>query len=333
MTSKEINEIVWAILKEDEKTALMLSVNHSKSTWQAGEIMGKAHYKYLEIQARAMHFYKMFTAHFTKTNGCLIPMHCPMAYYVREFFELTIQQRVEPKVAIKSIKGTPFVVASAKERILTGVLDELISSEYPDCRELYDVILEYDRWNNFRILPDSLQEPSAFKRRNKARLVKHLRHVQKLNIYHINRISERFKPSKTNRIAYLPIILDNVDNGYKVFKVGKETGIIDYISKELRLYVFDNEELADDYGYLVESYINQQTKKSCKQGQNFWPQYRNLIKQANNYNKVNNIVPKRKYLEDAFVDLDKKLIRDIEKKVQNIADPATRVNPRKLWNV
>lgn len=32
------------------------------------------------------------------------------------------------------------------------------------------LILEFDRWNNFRILPRMLQQPSAFKRRSNKRI-------------------------------------------------------------------------------------------------------------------------------------------------------------------
>ena len=39
----------WQILNKDEKTALMLTFNQKKSSWEAGDIMDKSHYKYLEI--------------------------------------------------------------------------------------------------------------------------------------------------------------------------------------------------------------------------------------------------------------------------------------------
>jgi hypothetical protein len=42
----------WGLLTEEEQTALKLQLGLGKSSWQASEIMGKAHYKYLEIKKR-----------------------------------------------------------------------------------------------------------------------------------------------------------------------------------------------------------------------------------------------------------------------------------------
>ena len=52
------------ILKEEEKASLSLQLSHSKSTWEAGEILNRSHYKYLEIFERAKKFFKMFTEHY-----------------------------------------------------------------------------------------------------------------------------------------------------------------------------------------------------------------------------------------------------------------------------
>lgn len=44
-------------------------------------------------------------------------------------------------------------------------MKRLKESEDPWDLDSMRLILEFDRWNNFRILPRMLQQPSAFKRR------------------------------------------------------------------------------------------------------------------------------------------------------------------------
>ena len=79
-----MNSKAWDILLDEEKAALSLSINHSKSTWQAGEILNKAHYKYLEIHARAKKFFVMFTQYFKKTGDRLIPDNSEMSWDLRD---------------------------------------------------------------------------------------------------------------------------------------------------------------------------------------------------------------------------------------------------------
>ena len=60
MRNLDENNPAWMILIEEEQLALTLHYGPEKSTWQAGEIMKKAHYKYLEIKARGEKFLKIF---------------------------------------------------------------------------------------------------------------------------------------------------------------------------------------------------------------------------------------------------------------------------------
>lgn len=334
-----MNSKAWDILNDEEKAALSLSINHSKSTWQAGEILNKAHYKYLEIHARAKKFFMMFTEYFNKTGDRLIPENSEISWDFREFIECTIEERMGYRETIKHIGKQSELghkVARKRDEKLFEYMEWLRKNSSPIHRELYDIIKEFDRWNNFRILPECLQEPSAFKRRNKTRLLKHLKNLYNLDAFLIELLhSKRFKAIKGKPKLYLPIVTDTTARGYSILEVNASEAAVEYISKELGLYLFSDKDLADDYGHLVESYMASKGSRTCKLGQKFWPQFRLSIEKASNYNQVNNIIPRRAGLEKAFRDIDKIIVDKLEANdsVKKISDEQPRLKEVNFWNI
>lgn len=331
----------WVILTEEEKTALSLSIHHGKSTWQAGEILGRAHYKYIEIQTRARAFFEMFTKYFREFDDRLIPQDTDMTWDFQEFILCTIEERMKYRETLKMIgRESPLADKKSQVRIETLVkyMGDLSRKQDEHHRALFDLIKEFDRWNNFRILPECLQEPSAFKRRNKTRLIKHLKNIKDLEGYHIDRLISNFKTPKNYRglTLYLPLVNNNNINGYEVVQIKGEHYIINHLSKDLHLYLFKEEDLADDYGFLVNTYLNAKNR-TCILGQKFWPKYRTLVKEAYNYNEVNNIIPRRSNLVSAFRDLDKIRIKragsSYEEQVVESIEPAKRINSGDLWKL
>lgn len=333
-----MNGKAWKILTEEEKTALTLAINHSKSSWQAGEIMGKAHYKYLEIQSRAKTFFKIFTIYFNLSNQELIPANSNMTWDFQEFILCTLQNRKGYRETIKIIgKESKLCHKKAKSRVeaLKEYMEWLSEHKDPIHKALYDLIKEFDRWNNFRILPEQLQEPSAFKRRNKTRLLKHLKNLKHLQPFLVDRLINKFTASKTynRKITYLPLISDSFPSGYTIIKVKASVKNINYISEHLKLYLFKDREHANDYAVLVEEYLSKKSK-DCKQGQAFWPEFRLMIKKASNYNIVNNIIPRRSNLEDAFRDLDKaKVSKKKKKKYTTKQKGESRTKTEVIWDL
>lgn len=324
----------WEILTDEEKAALSLSINHSKSSWQAGEILQKAHYKYLEIQARAKHFFKIFTLYFKKYNDQLIPPTSDMIWELQEFILCTIQNRMGYRETLKYIgKGTDLTHKIAKRRYITMIMYMEWLKEHSDeqHRDLHDLIVEFDRWNNFRILPEEIQQPSAFKRRNKTRLLKHLKNLKAIEPYHIDKLVNSYSApnSYTRPTLYLPLISDSFPSGYSILRIKDKAKIVKHISKNLRLYMFKDKDLADDYAVLVSDYLNK-TNKNCKQGQTFWPEFRLVIKNAQNYNLINNIIPRRQKLEDSFIDIDKAVVKKAGK---SIKPKSKRVTRTKFWEL
>lgn len=328
------NKIAWDILSDDEKGSLVLSIQHGKSTWQAGEIMNKAHYKYLEIQARANQFFKMFSVYLDSTKNIKIPTDIALHPDFREYILLTVFERKTLKEAIKILGvKSAFLIPQARTRIIGENLKQLCEDDNPIAQKLYDLILDFDRWNNSRILPIDHQEPSAFKRRNKTRLLKHLKNLSDLDPYHIKRFSDRFRAKKTDRKPYyIALLSSSFEGGYEILPVKRKSDIVEYTSKKLRLYLFDNRVDADEFGFLVSRYLVK-GDKDCKAGQKFWPLYRKAINCAVNYLEVNNIIPRRKHLEKAFRDTDNIKIRKASKKTQDISDPQMRANDSKFWDI
>lgn len=70
-------------------------------------------------------------------------------------------------------------------------MKRLKESEDPWDLDSMRLILEFDRWNNFRILPRMLQQPSAFKRR--------LNKKDKIYIKYLFKPSTRMDAHKTER--------------------------------------------------------------------------------------------------------------------------------------
>lgn len=327
----------WDILNDEEKAALSLSTNHSKSTWEAGEILNKSHYKYLEIQARAKHFFVMFTNYFKLTNDQLIPEDSDISWDFREFILCTIEERMGYRQTLKMIgkeSDLTSKAAAVRNKAIEEFMDNLLKHKDPKHRELFNIIKEFDRWNNFRILPVGLQEPSAFNRRNKTKTLKYIKNLYELDRAIIDIIKNpRLKP-KNDDCYYLPIVCKNNDNNdYEIIKLSKSSEIIKHLSKELNLYIFDDYEVADDYGFLLEQYLIKK-KRTCKIGQTFWPKYRTLVSKAINYNDVNNIHPKRvNHIKEAFENFDKIILKKHESKHKDkITDSGeSRLSDDKFW--
>lgn len=304
-------------MTEEERVALSLSINHSKSTWEAGEILGKAHYKYLEIHARAKKFFEMFTVYFKKTGDLLIPEDSEITWDRREFIECIIEERMGYRETIKRIGKTSefsHKLAIKRDTQIIEMMEWLRKHPSPIHRDLHDLIKEFDRWNNFRVLPEAIQEPSAFKRRNKTRLMKHLKNLYALDPFLIDYIkSAKFKAKKTGPKLYLPIFISETVKGFDVIEVRDSEQVNKYLSKELKLYLFKTIDDAEDYGHLVENYMCE-AKRTCKIGQKFWPRFRIITKKAANYLDVNNIIPRRSNLEQAFRDIDKIQVEKQNKK-------------------
>lgn len=307
----KLNKKAWNLLQEDERTALSLSLGYGKSTWEAGEIMNRAHFKYLEIQKRAAKFLEIFTNHFVKYKGLIADdLNLPFSFV--EYLQLTILERNNISTAVKKMDSKKYLVTSARNKFIIKEMNSLRESPKESAQELYSLIMDFDRWNNFRILPMEIQEPSAYKRRNKARNIKHIKNITTLPNFSILKITEKFHYSGKYEKLYLPIVSNFLDEGYSVIPVKNSRKVINKITG-IGLLLFPNSELAISFAILIYNYFLK-NKKTCISGQRFWPEFRVLMDKAINKKELENIHKSRTYLDNAiFTQEEKNWVKKGEK--------------------
>ncbi len=312
----------YKILSNEEKTALDLSLVQSRSTWEAGEIMGKAHYKYLEISQRAVKFFKLFTEYFNLYER-LIPLNCDMAPAFRQYIICLIDKRMELKATIKTIHQEAWQTPKGREEGIRQSMVKLKQSKFTEDNHLYHLLMDFDRWNNFRILPVNLQEPSAFKRRNKHKLRKLVNLFTSLHPLAIKKIKQLYSIKGGRGLPiknplFLPLHTIHDESLSQVIMISNNKDVIRVINN-LTLYTFQKKEEAERFLEIIIKYINKDYKH-CKDGQVFWPEFRVLSKRASNYDTINNITPSRKFiLDNASRDFDDKLFLSMKLTNENKA--------------
>lgn len=285
-----LNEQAWELLLPDEQMSLNLQYGHDKSSWEAGELLGKVHYKYLEIKYRAEQFLKIFTIHY-KMYGTLFPQEMVerLSIPVMRYLHLTIEKRENPK---KIYSENPEITKKNVEQELSTFIRENSESDSLIILNFVNLIKEFDRWNNFRIIPKDVQEPSAFKRRNKNLDKKRIRVITSINPLSLDLIQ---KICVSKRDTGIWCVLLTPGELPSVFSVKPKEA---FRLTEVGIYLWPSKQLAIRYAELVKSYVDK-GKKNCSDGLNFWPEYREVIIKATNYYEIQKIYPSRRYLEMA----------------------------------
>lgn len=300
------NDKAWALLSQDEQLAISLKLGFTKSTWESGEIMSKAHYKFLEIEARAKFFLKMFTEHLQMYDD-IIPDYLEMDERVKQYLIYTIRDRKKISDAVDMIDNDAFSIASVRHSIIEKDMVRLMRAKKLVKKNFASMVLDFDRWNNFRILPKSLQEPSAFKRRNKNADKSNIKNILSINTLTIDKIIERFGEDKKDKgMLYVPIFSKFVSPEHSILIIKNKNSTIAQLSK-IGFYIFARKERADDFFNLLFTY-DIETHKHCTEGQKFWPKYRQSIKHSINYNSIQKSIPSRKFLQSALKDMDLNLL-------------------------
>lgn len=290
----------WDCLTEKEQQSLFLQLSESKTSWEAGEILKLSHYKYLEIKERAEKFFRLFSDYFEKHSSLFSP-DCPCDESFRDYIEGVIEKRLTRKqAAVYSGDSANLLSKISNQRIINN-FNRLKESEEEWDRDLVLLIHEFDRWNNFRVLPRIIQQPSAFKRRANKKdkiYIKYL--IRRVPLWVHEKLREKFrykvKPSKKKYWVAL-ISNDYYEEGYYLLPVRPLQEVVDEFSK-FYIYVFEERDDADTFGFMVSNFIIKTTE--VKLGQKFWPEYRYVVNKALNYGAVNNIDFNVKTLDMAF---------------------------------
>ena len=78
-----------------------------------------------------------------------------------------------------------FSIREFRDKLVIKNLEQLHNAKSVVDQNTAILIREFDRWNNFRILPREIQEPSAFKRRNKNYDIRNLKNLLSINSFYI----------------------------------------------------------------------------------------------------------------------------------------------------
>lgn len=287
---RKLNMKAWGSLTQDEQTSLTVQQGMQKSSWQGGEIINRSHYKYLEINYRAKQFLKMFTEHLEAYDR-LIPDFLEGDKLVVFFFQRCLEERKKPMEVISQIKEKHRINKSMMNERIIDQLDKWEDSDDAHEKNVFELVKEFDRWNNFRILPKCIQEPSAYKRRLKNVHKKHLKMIAALHPLSLRKFLKHFIAPGTKTGIYMPMIIQGNPLIYTIKNNKQSREILNTIG----IYVFTDTKKAKEYLESIELYMSKK-KKECKDGLEFWPKYRDLIKEAINYSEVQKISPTRKHL-------------------------------------
>lgn len=293
----------WEMLTEQEKNSLMLTLANGMSSWEAGEILGIAHYKYLEIKERAEKFFKLFVEYFeaNQTTSIFSPNTHADSRFV-DYIEGCLEKRLSRKDAITYSGDSSLVVGSIRNKHIINNLNRLKDNKLvPQDQLTYKLIMEFDRWNNWRILPRKIQMPSAYKRRNNKREKVYLKYITSLPTKTINALMDIlwYNPNKSfKKRRYIALISEELfEDDYLIISVKDNDETIEMLNK-LYIYAFEKKEHADIFGHLATKYKEKTTKATA--GQKYWPLYRETIGRAINYNQVNNINFYVDHLDEAY---------------------------------
>jgi hypothetical protein len=296
------------MLTEVEKNSLMLSLNNGMSTWEAGEVLGISHYKYLEIRSRAEKLLKLFASYFDKVGkGSLFAPDSVASPRFKDYIEATIEKRLGQYEARLYSGDSIYYVKNIAMRDIEKNMNKLFQSENTHDQALYILIKEFDRWNTHRLLPVSLQMPSAYKRRQNKRDKVYINYLNTLPQHKVEALIHifRYKPRSRAKKLFVAIISEDLygDERYTIINVKDEKSTLERLTK-LSIYVFKTEDLADTFGYMVTRFY-EKTSES-KLGQKFWPEYRDITSQAVNFKELNNINFYIDKLDNAYDDIDNK---------------------------
>ena len=297
----EAQEKAWNCLMEIEQQSLFLQLSQGKSSWEAGEILGISHYKYLEIKDRAQKYFTLFTEFFDNHSDLFRP-NAPIEESFRDYIYGCLEKRMKRKEASKYAGDSSLLVNEISAENIIRNMRRLYSSSNEWDLESWRLIMEFDRWNNYRILPRLIQQPSAFKRRVNKKYKIYIKYtLDRIKPWVHQKLKERFyyKVKPSIKKHYVCLISEDLypEDGYYIFPVRPLKEVTDEMSR-FYIYVFSSRQDADDFGFMVSKY--RAKTGTVKLGQTFWSEFTAIIQKAVNYNEVNNIEFNVTSLDNAY---------------------------------
>ena len=284
---EKYQEQAWDCLTEKEQASLMFTSGKGLSTWETGEILKMSHYKYLELKARSEKFFRLFSDYFQKYPSLISP-NSPVDERFRDFIFGAIIKRLPLSEAKIHSGDSSWVVFSIRKEKIINNMESLLLSSNPWDRDLRALILEFDRWNNFRILPRILQAPSAYKRRSTKKSKVYIEYLHRIPEFKMRQIIDTYwRKGKPHKRYYVAVVSEELFpvTGYGIMPIKRVDKVVEAISR-LKLYIFENEVLADTFGFMVMQYFDKTV--NSKSGLKYWGDYRELIQKAINASSIDN---------------------------------------------
>lgn len=321
----EFQKKAWDCLTQKEQQSLFLQLSENKSSWEAGEILKLSHYKYLEIRERSEKFFRLFSDFFEKRTSIFRP-DCPCERNFQDYIEGCLEKRLKRREAALYSGDAAQILPKVNTHNIMRNMKRLRESEDPWDQDTVKLIFEYDRWNNSRILPRMLQQPSAFKRRLNKKDKIYIRYLlSRVPEWMHTKVKERFrykvKPGKKKYWVCL-ISQELYTDGYLLLPVRPLEEVVKEFSR-FYMYVFEEKDDADTFGFMVSKFMDK--TGDVKLGQKFWPEYRYCVQKAVNYNQVNNIDFNVKVMDVAYN------VHKTRKPRKPKSTGTERVNPQLLY--
>lgn len=276
-------ELAWSCLTKNEQNCLYYNLSHGKSSWEIGKMMGVTHYKVLELKNRAETLFKIFSDYFEK-HPSLIRPSCPISIRFRDYIYALMMRRLPKEEALYFVDDSTWFMVPIRDKQIEAGMVRLKYSEDEWDKDLYLLVVEFDRWNSFRILPRGLQKESPYTRRSN-RKVKNLYHyMHKIPAGKYQALKMAYQKSAKAKDVLFAVIFDpKALREYEVMRVANTQENITSFSK-MNLFLFNTIEDATAFGSLLRDYFAIYKKEdSQKRRTRCWKDLDPISKRAINY--------------------------------------------------
>ena len=115
-------------------------------------------------------------------------------------------------------------------------MEALKNSSNPHDNALHSLIQEFDRWNNFRILPTIIQATSPYKRKSNRQAKAYFKYLRNINPNTIFKIIKT-KTYKGEKVAYIALFNKEFESGYKIVPIKNDIENAKYFTFN-KVYIF-----------------------------------------------------------------------------------------------
>lgn len=269
-------EKAWEHLTKKEQMSLSLTIVSERSKKEASIIMNLAPYKFTEIYLRARKLFVLFSQYYEE-NDSLLPPGTIVSDDFKAFVSLLVKNRLTPSQVLEQ----PEFLELAQNKVRLRKWTELMSSlGFIGRLDTIELLREFDRWNNFRILPKKYRLPAAFPRRRNRVLKNIWTNLNAISDYGWDILEQTYGTTHPP-MTYMPIVRER---GFTAIAIDQREGVLDYMERN-KIPVFNKKEDAELLAELMFDY-NHLKKRSTYSARKFWANYRTQFKKAQNYEQL-----------------------------------------------